>query len=100
MCDRVVIIQNGQFVREYSLRTESTNDEMVTIQLEVNDIEYALEHVKGKVIKEKIEVEIIKEEIPDIVEKLVTAGVRVYQVTIKSKSLEEEFLALTEGAAV
>jgi ABC-2 type transport system ATP-binding protein len=73
---------------------------MVTIQLEVNDIEYALEHVKGKVIKEKIEVEIIKEEIPDIVEKLVTAGVRVYQVTIKSKSLEEEFLALTEGAAV
>ncbi|MFI8705694.1 ABC transporter ATP-binding protein [Bacillus sp. NPDC077411] len=97
MCDRVVIIQNGQFVQEYSLHEQVKGDGKITVAFEVDQVEKANELLKGTVQEKKIIVSVIKEEIPQLVKNLVYADVLVYSVTVQNKSLEDEFLAVTGG---
>ncbi|MCM3734757.1 ABC transporter ATP-binding protein [Bacillus cytotoxicus] len=97
MCDRVVIIKNGQFVQEYSLREQVKGDEQLVVAFEVDQVEEANELIKGTIQENKIIVSIMKEEIPQLVKNLVHADVLVYSVTIQNKSLEDEFLAVTGG---
>ncbi|MEH7461018.1 ABC transporter ATP-binding protein [Bacillus thuringiensis] len=97
MCDRVVIIQNGQFVQEYSLYEQIKGDGKITVAFEVDQVEKANELLKGTVQEKKIIVSVIKEEIPQLVKNLVYADVLVYSVTVQNKSLEDEFLAVTGG---
>ncbi|WP_242217057.1 ABC transporter ATP-binding protein [Bacillus cereus group sp. BfR-BA-01380] len=97
MCDRVVIIKNGQFVQEYSLREQIKGDDKVVVAFEVDQVEKANELIKGTVQEKKIIVSVMKEEIPQIVKNLVYADVLVYSITVQNKSLEDEFLAVTGG---
>ncbi|PEA55980.1 ABC transporter ATP-binding protein [Bacillus pseudomycoides] len=97
MCDRVVIIKNGQFVQEYSLREQVKSDDKIMVALEVNQVEKANELIKGTIQENKIMVSVMKEEIPQLVKNLVYADVLVYGVTVQNKSLEDEFLAVTGG---
>jgi ABC-2 type transport system ATP-binding protein len=97
MCDRVVIIKNGQFVQEYSLREQAKSDDKIMVVFEVNQVEKANEMIKGTVQEKKISVSVMKEEIPQLVKKLVYADVLVYSVTVQNKSLEDEFLEITGG---
>ncbi|MCM3738213.1 ABC transporter ATP-binding protein [Bacillus cytotoxicus] len=97
MCDRVVIIKDGQFVQEYSLREQVNSDDQIVVAIEVDQVEKADELIKGTVQEEKIMVPVMKEEIPQLVKKLVHADIRVYSVTVQNKSLEDEFLAITGG---
>ncbi|MEH6892143.1 ABC transporter ATP-binding protein [Bacillus sp. JJ864] len=97
MCDRVVIIKNGQFVQEYSLREQVKSDDKIMVALEVNQVEKANELIKGTIQENKIMVSVMKEEIPQLVKNLVYADVLVYSVTVQNKSLEDEFLAVTGG---
>ncbi|MEI4830335.1 ABC transporter ATP-binding protein [Bacillus sp. FJAT-53711] len=97
MCDRVVIIKNGQFVQEYSLREQAKSDDKIMVAFEVDQIEKANEIIKGTVQEKKIIVSVMKEEIPQLVKNLVHADVLVYGVTVQNRSLEDEFLAVTGG---
>jgi len=97
MCDRVVIIKNGQFVQEYSLREQVKGDEQIVVAFEVDQVEEANELIKGTIQENKIIVSVMKEDIPQLVKKLVHADVLVYGVTVQNKSLEDEFLAVTGG---
>ncbi|MGG2093036.1 ABC transporter ATP-binding protein [Bacillus sp. S13(2024)] len=97
MCDRVVIIKNGQFVQEYSLREQVKDDDQIVVAFEVDQVEEANELLKGTVQEKKIIVSVMKEEIPQLVKNLVHADVLVYGVTVQNKSLEDEFLAVTGG---
>lgn len=97
MCDRVVIIKNGQFVQEYSLREQVKGDDQIVVAFEVDQIEEANELIRGTIQENKIIVSVMKEEIPQLVKKLVHADVLVYGVTVQNKSLEDEFLAVTGG---
>ncbi|MEH6889791.1 ABC transporter ATP-binding protein [Bacillus sp. JJ864] len=97
MCDRVVIIKNGQFVQGYSLREQVKSDDQIVVAFEVDQVEKADELIKGTVQEKKIIVPVMKEEIPQLVKKLVYADIRVYSVTVQNKSLEDEFLAITGG---
>lgn len=96
MCDRVVIIQNGQFVQEYNLREGKEQGEVV-VSFEVSQPEIAYKVIKGDQKNGKILVSTTKEQIPALVKQLVLADIRVYGVTVQNTSLEDEFLAITGG---
>ncbi|MEI4800333.1 ABC transporter ATP-binding protein [Bacillus sp. FJAT-51639] len=97
MCDRVVIIQNGQFMQEYGLREKAKSDDKIMVVFEVDQVERANELIKGNIQENKIIASVMKEEIPKLVKKLVYADIHVYSVTVQNKSLEDEFLAITGG---
>lgn len=98
MCDRVVIIKDGQFVQAYNLHEKQRNEDKVEVALEVDAVNEANKIIKGKVLKQNVVlVSVKKEEIPKIIKKLIYADVLVYGVTVQNKTLEDEFLAITEG---
>lgn len=95
MCDRVVIIKQGEFVQEYNLHEQAKHDETVVVAFEVDQVQKANEIVQGKAQGNVIVVSVMKEEIPQLVKKLVNDDVLVYGVTVQNKTLEDEFLAIT-----
>ncbi|PEY35174.1 ABC transporter ATP-binding protein [Bacillus cereus] len=97
MCDRVVIIKQGQFVQEYNLHEQAKHDETVVVVFEVDQIQKANEIIKGKEQGSVVVTSVEKEKIPQIVKQLVHADVLVYGVTVQNKTLEDEFLAITGG---
>ncbi|WP_243521247.1 ABC transporter ATP-binding protein [Bacillus pseudomycoides] len=97
MCDRVVIIKQGQFVQEYNLHEQAKHDETVVVAFEVDQIQKANEIIKGKEQGSVVVTSVEKEKIPQIVKQLVHADVLVYGVTVQNKTLEDEFLAITGG---
>jgi len=97
MCDRVVIIKQGEFVQEYNLHEQAKHDETVVVAFEVDQVQKANEIVQGKAQGNVIVVSVTKEEIPQLVKKLVNNDVLVYGVTVQNKTLEDEFLAITGG---
>ena len=97
MCDRVVIIKQGEFVQEYNLHEQAKHDETVVVAFEVDQVQKANEIIKGKEQGNVAVASVMKEEIPQIVKQLVNADVLVYGVTVQNKTLEDEFLAITGG---
>ncbi|WP_242142519.1 MULTISPECIES: ABC transporter ATP-binding protein [unclassified Bacillus cereus group] len=97
MCDRVVIIKNGQFVQAYNLHEKAKNDETVVVTFEVDQIERANEIIHGKVQENIIVASVTKTEIPQIVKQLVHNDILVYGVTVQNKTLEDKFLSITGG---
>ena len=95
MCDRVVIIKQGEFVQEYNLHEQVKHDETVVVAFEVDQVQKANEIIKGKAQGNIIVVSAMKEEIPRLVKRLVNDDVLVYGVTVQNKTLEDEFLAIT-----
>lgn len=48
MCDRVVIIKQGEFVQEYNLHEQAKHDETVVVAFEVDQVQKANEIITGK----------------------------------------------------
>jgi len=97
MCNHVVIIKQGKFVQAYNLYEQAKRDETILVAFEINQAQKANTILKGKVQGNVIEVSITKEKIPQLIKKLVDDDVLVYAVTIQNKTLEDAFLAMTEG---
>lgn len=98
MCDRVIIIQHGEYVATQNiLRNE--NEEMDMIHIRVDDVKQATELLKHDVtIQDNELIMIVKnEEIPDVIRTLTEQGIRIYRVYEERKTLEEKFLELTGG---
>lgn len=70
MCDRVVIIKQGEFVQEYNLHEQAKHDETVVVAFEVDQVQKANEIIKGKTQGNVIAVSVMKEEIPQLVKNL------------------------------
>ncbi|WP_253200661.1 ABC transporter ATP-binding protein [Clostridium sp. CF012] len=104
MCDRVGIIQNGKLVKIQDMKEMLEDEVDSVIALTLTPIESAktyLESLNSK-YKPKIndkEIEIIEniENIPMLVEKLVSQGIKIYGVRKMQQSLEERFLEMTGG---
>ena len=104
MCDRVGIIQNGKLVRIQDMKEMLENEVTSVIALAVTPIEeaeayleslnkeYKLE-VKGK----EIEITENIENVPELVEKLVSQGIKIYGIRKVQQSLESKFLEMTGG---
>ncbi|WP_019120979.1 ABC transporter ATP-binding protein [Brevibacillus massiliensis] len=102
MCDRVVIIQDGEFVAERVLnRSEKAAVDRLPVVFEVDDAGKAakLLSMYGMVRSDEnsVTVEAQKEEVPEIISLFVGNGVKIYQITTLTQSLEDMFLDLTEG---
>ncbi|WP_443660504.1 ABC transporter ATP-binding protein [Clostridium algidicarnis] len=104
MCDRVGIIQNGELVKIQNMEEMLEDNGDTVMALTVTPIEKAktyLNSLSNKYkpeIKDK-EIEIIEEieNIPELVEKLVAHGIKIYGVHKVHQSLEEKFLEMTGG---
>lgn len=108
MCDRVLIIQNGKFVGERSLdpNEEGEQSQAMAIRFVVDYAAKAMEVLASTAWKASVEedsavkVELMHDEIPTAVQKLVQAGVLIYEVRTVAPTLEETFLSMTKGGRI
>lgn len=101
VCNKICIIQNGEIVEQTGI------DE---IKKEVSKGEYVLEVDSIKKAKELLEevdekdreiiIKATREEIPEIIKKLVENNIKIYSVTENILSLEEAFLKKTGGNVI
>ncbi|GGI16331.1 ABC transporter ATP-binding protein [Gottfriedia solisilvae] len=97
MCDRIGIIQKGQLVGVQTVN-ELINEESQTYIVEVSDISAAqkvLSKYSVEINEGDIYVQASREGVPDIIEKLVHAGIKIYGIKVNSKTLEDRFLEIT-----
>ncbi|MCJ7687902.1 MAG: ABC transporter ATP-binding protein [Clostridiaceae bacterium] len=104
MCDRVGIIQNGKLVRIQDMKEMLGDSEDSVIALTVTPIESAKAYLEGLNSKYKpvingLELEILEniENVPELIEKLVGQGIKIYGVNKIQQSLEGKFLEMTGG---
>lgn len=108
MCDRVLIIQNGKFIGGRSLvpNEEEVQQALTAIRFVVNDTECALAALADTDWRASAEeelamkVELLHDDIPTAIQKLVQQGVLIYEVRTVAPSLEETFLSMTKGGRI
>jgi len=102
-CNKICIIKNGKMVEESDISELKKSETEECYVLEINDsnlakevLENELEIVDDKVIK----IACKKEEVPEIVKRLVLNDILVYGVKEETISLEEAFLKKTGGNVI
>lgn len=107
MCDRVAILQRGQIVDIRSLRAEDRAvSEKETFLFDVDNANHALGVLAGagfgvpRIEEGRIAVEADRRTAASINRRLVTAGIEVYGIRTKARSLEDQFLEITGGESV
>ena len=102
VCNRICIIKNGVVVEESNLED---------LKKETSNNEYIMEVDKPNAIKEiiqknvqinnnKVTIEAEREEIPEIVNKLVENKIKLYSITENTLSLEDAFITKTGGNVI
>lgn len=102
VCNKICIIKNGEIVEQSNIndiKKEASEDEYI---LEVDSIENAKKILDGEVDEKdnKIIIKSTREEIPEIIKKLVENNIKIYSVTENILSLEEAFLKKTGGNVI
>jgi ABC-2 type transport system ATP-binding protein len=104
MCDRAAIIQNGELVNIQVLNGTSGTDSREAVTFNVSPVDKAMAYLASlkegytpTVSGNEIEIIVVPENIPDIVEGLVREKIRVYGVGKSSVNLESKFLEVTGG---
>lgn len=99
ICDRIAIIQKGQLIREGRV-AELLHDELI-VQISVQPLEPALRLLESMMAVRQVngllEIDVKHEDIPAIINKLVSENMSIYQVTQKRRTLEDLFLEVTHG---
>ncbi|KXZ20038.1 ABC transporter ATP-binding protein [Bacillus nakamurai] len=99
MCDRIGILQKGELVDIQNVRDEG-KEEKDTYFFHIEQGEDALSVLSEfDCVKKKngLEIKLSKQEVPDVIELLVRQNIRLYEVKIVTKSLEDRFLEITGG---
>lgn len=106
MCDRVGIIQSGRLVDVRPIRVSFEDSEAQPVSIEVGEedraveiVGYAYPDLTVKQAGGRIELQLKREEIPDLIHVLDTHGIRIYGVRAVNKTLEETFLEITGDRA-
>jgi ABC-2 type transport system ATP-binding protein len=106
ICDRSIIIQNGQFVESIELNDkcgEKLFIEIVVKSTKVFESSFTNRDNKYKfdiINDQSIIFEMVEEEIPSLMKELVLAGIEIYYVTRKKERLEDLFIQLTGGNVI
>lgn len=101
MCDRIAIIQKGKLIDVQKVHDFVYEDAKQKYFIEVELTDNAKESLKTiqeysiKQVETGIEVEIEKNQVPEFIQTLIQAGIRIYEVKPMSKSLEDRFLEIT-----
>ncbi|ASZ02829.1 MULTISPECIES: ABC transporter ATP-binding protein [Bacillus] len=99
MCDRIGILQKGELVDIQKVRDEGKEDKD-TYFFHIEQREEALAVLSQFDCVKKtngIEIQLSKQEVPDVISLLVRENIRLYEVKIMTKSLEDRFLEITGG---
>lgn len=99
MCDRIGILQKGELVDIQKVRDEGKEDKD-TYFFHIEQREEALAVLSQFDCVKKtngIEIQLSKQEVPDVISLLVREKIRLYEVKIMTKSLEDRFLEITGG---
>ncbi|ASZ16792.1 ABC transporter ATP-binding protein [Bacillus cereus] len=98
MCDRVIIIQHGEYVATQNIQHDQS-EEMETIRIRVDDANKAAEMLDQDVLIKgnDLLIHVKDEEIPNVIRTLLEKNIQVYRVYEERKTLEEQFLELTGG---
>ncbi|WP_195571529.1 ABC transporter ATP-binding protein [Paenibacillus sp. 1001270B_150601_E10] len=109
MCDRVLIIQNGQYVGERLLDGRQEGElaeEMQAIQLQVDQpekVKQVLQDTPWSVASEegnRLMLSLSHEDIPKLIAALVSQNVQLYEVRKVTPTLEDTFLQMTKGGRI
>ncbi|MBB6732489.1 ABC transporter ATP-binding protein [Cohnella zeiphila] len=106
MCDRVAILQKGQLIDIRSIRGETGTaaKEAGEALFEVDHPDAALGILQGqgsaRIVDGLLQLTADRDLIAETNKRLVEAGIRVYGIRAKTKSLEDQFLEVTGGETV
>lgn len=100
MCDRVAVIQQGKLISINPIREIVGGSENQVCLFDVdqpNRAEEILRELHKSIVETDngLQVLMTREETPQVVEALVTSGIKVYGVQVRIKTLEESFLEMT-----
>ena len=101
-CNKVSIIKNGKIIEtsEISKIKKEASKELKIFEVDsVNIAEEVLGEIE-KINENKFRINIEKQEIPEIVEKLVKNNVKIYGVKEEEKTLEDAFFEKTGGNVI
>lgn len=105
MCDRVGVMQNGKLVRIQSIRdfVRNSGSSHVCITVEPSQVEQAQRWIatldKAALPAKQpgqLLIPLNKDEVPAVNKLLMQAGVQVYSIQVQERTLEEQFLEITE----
>ena len=102
-CNKVAIIQNGEMIETSNIEDAKKVEGKTLYDIEVSStekIDTILSNEIQKVDENNIKVYALKEEIPEIVEKLVKSDIKIYKVCEDLTSLEDAFLKKTGGNVI
>jgi len=102
LCDRVAIITKGTVVHESTIADLLRHDSGFRVEAEPVDIAAAALSARWacRVDGPQLHVEATREEVPELVKRLVGAGADIFAIVPSERNLEEVFLSMTqdEGA--
>ena len=102
-CNKVAIIQNGEMIETSNIEDAKKVEGKTLYDIEVSStekIDTIFSNEIQKVDENNIKVYALKEEIPEIVEKLVKSDIKIYKVCEDLTSLEDAFLKKTGGNVI
>lgn len=100
-CNKISIIKNGSIVETNDLEEVKKVEQSYIIEIDdVKDIDKILDIEKEIIDNKKIKIHVEKEEIPQIIKKLVQNDKRIYTITEEKITLEDAFLKRTGGNVI
>lgn len=102
-CTKVTIIKSGEIVETSTIEeAKKVNKESIyhLVVDKTTEVSNILENKVERIDDENIQVYAKKEEIPEIIEKLITSGVKIYSIYPEEMSLEDAFLKKTGGNVI
>lgn len=100
-CNKVTIIKNGKVVETSTINEVKKVEQSYIIELDnLIDVQKILETSIEQISETQFKINVNKEEIPQIVKKLVESNKKVYMVNEEILSLEDAFLKKTGGNVI
>ncbi|SFL95625.1 ABC-2 type transport system ATP-binding protein [Gracilibacillus orientalis] len=100
MCDRIGIIKNGELITVEEVQDTSTENDDVTVKLDLDDNEKAMTilqdqlELETKIVQERVVANLPKSSVPQLVRKLVEEDIAIYEVAVERSRLEDKFFEL------
>ena len=102
-CNKISIIQNGKIIETSSLEDAKRVKGRIIYEIELDstdDVDKIIENEINIIDSHIIKINLTKEEIPEIVSKLVNENKKIYKVCEDTISLEDAFLKKTGGNVI
>ena len=101
-CNKVCIIKNGEVIETSEISKIKKEASQEFKIFEVNDVNTAKKVINDLIIldENKFKLNVPKDEVPEIINKLVENKVKIYEVKEEEKSLEDAFFEKTGGNVI